>query len=69
MELIKQVSTYNKKTKGNNTMNEYDTHSFELQQYADSLVDSVIELEKKNAELENECRELRNELIKMREVK
>ena len=69
MELIKQVSTYNKKTKGNNIMNEYDTHNFELQQYADSLVDSVIELEKKNAELENECRELRNELIKMREVK
>ena len=50
-------------------MNEYETHNYELQQYADSLVDSVIELEKKNAELENECRELRNELIKMREVK
>jgi len=49
-------------------MNEYDTHNFELQQYEDSLVDSVIELEKKNAELENECRELRNELIKTREV-
>ena len=50
------------------TMNEYDKENYELQQYADSLVDSVIELEKKNAELENECRELRNELIKMREV-
>ena len=50
-------------------MNEYDKENFELQQYADSLVDSVIELEKKNAELENECRELRNELIKTREVK
>ena len=51
------------------TMNEYDKENYELQQYADSLVDSVIELEKKNAELENECRELRNELIKMREVR
>ena len=34
-------------------MNEYDKENYELQQYADSLVDSVIELE-------NECRELRN---------
>jgi hypothetical protein len=49
-------------------MNEYDKENYELQQYADSLVDSVIELEKKNAELESECRELRNKLIKMREV-
>ena len=49
-------------------MNEYDKENYELQQYADSLVDSVIELEKKNAELENECRELRNELIKESEV-